>query len=101
MSGHHLTSAILHKTCSLLLGPPIQLVALMLNIAARIANGTLRGPSFTEGNNLQDIPCTWQFDADDSARDAWEEDDYGISLGVVPPARTRKAPDIGGSWEID
>ena len=102
MSGHHLTTAILQKTCSLLLGPPIQLVALMLNIAARITNGALQGSSLESGEAGPRIPCTWEHsDTDNDAEDFWEEDDYGISLGKMPASRTTAFRDMDGSWEID
>lgn len=103
LSGHHLTTAILQKTCSLLLGPPVQLVALMLNIAAKIANGAFGGfPAHGEGS--QSIPCSWDYsDGEDETGDGemWEEDDYGITTGIVPASKTRRRRDLGGSWEID
>ena len=102
ISGHHLTTAILQKTCSLLLGPPAQLVALMLNVAAKITNGVRRGSSFGYGERGQRIPCAWDYsDTDDDAEDIWEEDDYGISLGRVHSSKLREFREIGGSWEID
>lgn len=101
-SGHHLTTAILQKTCSMLLGPPVQLVALMLNIAAKIANGVHRGASYGYGEAGQKIPCSWDFsDADEESEDMWEEDDYGVSLGESASSKTMKAKETGGSWEID
>ena len=45
-TGHHLTTAILQKTCSVLLGPPVQLIALMMNMARRIARGAYNGLTF-------------------------------------------------------
>ena len=72
----------------------------MLNIAAKIANGTFRAPSFTDGDNTLDVPYSWAYDGDGNAEDMWEEDDYGISLGAIAATRTRK-PNVGGSWEID
>lgn len=101
MSGHHLTTALLQKTCALLLGPPVQLVALMLNIAARIANGTY-GKSYTSKEGRRSIPCTWEYsDAEDEGRDLWDEDDYGISLGVLSTPKMNDAQGTGESWEID
>lgn len=102
MSSHHLTTAILQRTCSLLLGPPIQLVALMLRIAAKIATGALRGSSYGFGETGQKIPCSWDFsDGSDEFEDTWDEDDYGVSL-VQPSSRTDvRANEEGGSWEID
>ena len=48
-TGHHLTTAILQKTCSILLGPPVQLVALMMSMARRIARGAYGGLTFGYG----------------------------------------------------
>lgn len=98
ISGHHLTTAILQRTCSLLLGPPAQLVALMLRIAAKIAKGSFRGTSFGFGEGGQKIPCSWDFS--DGSDDNWEEDDYGVSLSK-PASKDVRAKELGGSWEID
>lgn len=97
LSGHHLTTAILQKTCSMLLGPPVSLVALMLNIASRIMNGTYDG--FPLGSR-QKIPCSWDFSDTDQATE--DEDDYGIALDKLPSSRaSSRSKDLGGSWEID
>ena len=104
MPGHHMTTAILQRTCSLLLGPPIQLVALMLRIAAKIAKGSFRGTSFGFDEGGQKIPCSWDFsDGSDDLDEDWQEDDYGVSLGKVVSSRGKeaKAKEVGGSWEID
>lgn len=103
LSGHHLTTAILQKTCSLLLGPPVQLVALMLNIASKIAKGTFRGAAYGYSESGQRIPCSWNFsDSEDDAEPSWEEDDYGVLLGSGTKG-TRQEPkeELGGTWEID
>ena len=100
LSGHHLTTAILQKTCSLLLGPPVQLVALMLNIARKIANGAYSGFSFGTGESGRKIPCSWDF-SDTEDEEVWEEDDYGVSLGNIISSKTTKVRELGGSWEID
>ena len=100
MTGHHSTSSMLLHTCSLLLGPPVQLVALMLNIAARIRNGTFGRPSSSGGN--RPMPCAWDYhEAEDEASDLWEEDDYGISLRILPASKIKAAREMGKSWEID
>lgn len=101
MSGHHLTTAILQRTCSLLLGPPVQLVALMMRIAAKIARGAFRGTSFGFGEGGQKIPCSWDFSDGDEADDLWEEDDFGVALGNPGSSRGSGAKEVGGSWEID
>lgn len=98
MSGHHMTTAILQKTCALLLGPPIQLVALMMRIAAKIARGASRGTSFGFGDGGQKIPCSWDFsDASDEADELWEEDDYGVSLRKNLSSKEGRASEMGGS----
>ena len=103
LSGHHLTTALLQKTCSLLLGPPVQLVALMLNIAARIRNGTFGVEGYGDGTGSR-IPGTWEYsDEEGSSRGLWDEDDFGVSLTNDTPKRPRSASPQGlyGSWEID
>ncbi|MCJ1308714.1 hypothetical protein MMC25_002368 [Agyrium rufum] len=105
ITGHHLTSALLQKTCALLLAPPVQLVALMLNIAARIANGTFGGS--LEHGKRSTIPGTWEFSDDEGSEsdNGWDEDDYGVSLtGERERTVKKKAEekeDVCGSWEID
>lgn len=102
ISGHHITTAILQKTCSILLGPPVQLVALMMRIAAKIARGASRGTSFGFGDGGQKVPCSWDFsDASDEADENWDEDDYGVSLRKKISLREARVSEIGGSWEID
>ncbi|KAI4260332.1 MAG: hypothetical protein L6R42_004094 [Xanthoria sp. 1 TBL-2021] len=100
LSGHHLTTAILQKTCSMLLGPPVSLVALMLNIASRIMNGTYDGFPLGYAGSSQKIPCAWDFSDTDHATD--DEDDYGVTLHKLPSSRSSsRSNDLGGSWEID
>lgn len=104
LSGHHLTTAILQKTCSLLLGPPVQLVALMLNIASKIAHGAYCGAAFGYADSGQKIPCSWDFSDvdDDSDGEGWEEDDFGVSLNNLTNSRNVRAKEMSsGSWEID
>ena len=98
MSGHHMTTAILQKTCSLLLGPPIQLVALMMRIAAKIARGSSRGTSFGFGDSGQKIPCSWDFsDASDEAEEGWGEDDFGVPLHKNLSSKEARASEMGES----
>ncbi|KAL8895494.1 MAG: hypothetical protein Q9192_003601 [Flavoplaca navasiana] len=100
LTGHHLTTAILQKTCSMLLGPPVSLVALMLNIASRIMNGTYDGFPLGYASPSQKIPCSWDFSDADQATD--DEDDYGVALHKLPSTRSSSnSKDLGGSWEID
>ncbi|KAL8735544.1 MAG: hypothetical protein Q9166_000712 [cf. Caloplaca sp. 2 TL-2023] len=100
VSGHHLTTAILQKTCSMLLGPPVSLVALMLNIASRIMNGTYDGFPLGYVGSSQKIPCSWDFSDTDQATE--DEDDYGFALDKLPSSSSSsRSKDLGGSWEID
>lgn len=104
LSGHHLTSAILQKTCALLLGPPVQLVALMLNIASKIAHGAYYGAAFGYADSGEKIPCSWDFSDvdDDGDGEGWEEDDFGVSLSNLTSSRDVRAKEMNsGSWEID
>ncbi|KAL8718885.1 MAG: hypothetical protein Q9225_004030 [Loekoesia sp. 1 TL-2023] len=99
LSGHHLTTAILQKTCSMLLGPPVSLIALMLNIASRIINGTYNGFPFGYAESSRKLPGSWDSDTD---RTTEEEDDYGCTLTKLPSSRSSsRSKDVGGSWEID
>ncbi|KAL8674518.1 MAG: hypothetical protein Q9168_001110 [Polycauliona sp. 1 TL-2023] len=100
LSGHHLTTAILQKTCSMLLGPPVSLVALMLNIASRIINGTYDGFPLGYAVSNQRIPCSWDFSDTEQATD--DEDDYGVALDKLPSSRSSsRCGEVGGSWEVD
>ncbi|KAL8833061.1 MAG: hypothetical protein Q9170_004523 [Blastenia crenularia] len=100
LSGHHLTTAILQKTCSMLLGPPVSLVALMLNIASRIMNGSYDGFSFGYTESSRKLPGSWYPSDTDQVPE--EEDDYGCALGKLPSSRSSsRSKDLGGSWEID
>ena len=103
LSGGHVTSVILQKTCSLLLGPPVQLVALMLNIAARLAAGSLTATTFTYNERGQPIPCSWGEEDSEGGNGSDDEDDYGISIGGTPEARRRRVSPSkeAGNWEID
>ncbi len=99
LSRHHLT--VLQRTCSLLLSPPISLVALMLNIASRIMSGTYSGFSFSH-NPGRKIPCSWESSDTDQMTEEEEEDDYGCALREFPSSRSSsRSRGFGGSWEID
>lgn len=81
-----LTSALVRKTCELVLGPPSHLVSLMLRIAASISNF---GFSAYRVRREEKIPCSWE--SDDDAE--WpDEDDFGIPLSNVgDPTHRRRA----------
>ena len=81
--GHDVTAAVLQRTASIVLVPPARLVALMLDIAARIANGVFSGESSVHTGNGRRIPCSWESDDDNedsNGSDTSDEDDYGIPI---------------------
>ncbi|KAF2819709.1 hypothetical protein CC86DRAFT_374854 [Ophiobolus disseminans] len=87
--GRQFTSALVRKTCELVLGPPAQLVSLMLRIAASISNlgfGTYRL------RREDKIPGSWGSDEED---DWAEEDDFGIPLGNIGDAAQRRRAFLG------
>lgn len=100
----HLPTAIIQKTCEILLSPPSHLLHLMLNIAARIAAGEWRGMVFGFGDGGEKIVAQWDYgdEDDDSTGDFWEEDDYGVSLGGKQNLNSNSVRErIGRSWEVD
>lgn len=94
-TARHLPTAIIQKTCEILLSPPSHLFRLMISIATKIAAGEWRGVLSGEGESVH-----WDFE-DEYGGDTWE-DDYGISL--PKPHTTAKSTNsnaTGGSWEVD
>ncbi|KAI9658119.1 MAG: hypothetical protein M1829_006845 [Trizodia sp. TS-e1964] len=99
-SGHELSTAIIQKTCSIMLGPPAQLISLMLRIAAKIASGALRGATFNTSGKKR-IPCQWDSsDLDEMDEEEWDEDDFGISLKPVQIEGATRS-EVGTAWEVD
>lgn len=95
-TARHLPTAIIQKTCEILLSPPSHLLQFMLNIASKIAAGEWKGVLSGYGEAVH-----WDFE-DDYAWGEWHEDDYGVKLGR--PASTsgrRNSNTFNGSWEID
>jgi hypothetical protein len=97
----HLPTAILQKTCEILLSPPSHLLRLMLEIAARIRRGEWRELFYDYGDEDDGELVTGVVDED------WEEDDFGVKLS--PKSSLKRGPDtssatqadVGGSWEVD
>ncbi|KAF2102239.1 hypothetical protein NA57DRAFT_73671 [Rhizodiscina lignyota] len=75
--GRRLTAAILQKAYSIILGPPASLVALMLRIAAKIANGANIWYSYDLRGHGERMAGTWESTDEE---DAWDEDDFGVPL---------------------
>ncbi|KAK7510029.1 inheritance of peroxisomes protein 1-domain-containing protein [Phyllosticta citriasiana] len=95
-SAKHMTSTLVQKTMGLLIGPPAQLVALMLRIAEKITKGfTADTWNLHKGRT---IPGAWQLsdddDDDDDMQDDWEDDhhEYGIPLRNL--AESEAASDV-------
>ncbi|PBP18715.1 hypothetical protein BUE80_DR010289 [Diplocarpon rosae] len=96
-TSRHLPTAIIQKTCEILLSPPSHLFSLMISIASKIAAGEWRGvlPGHREAVH-------WDFE-DEYGSNSSNEDDYGVSLAKTGPA-SEKTSDTnvpGGSWEVD
>lgn len=91
-------SAILNKTCEMILGPPAHLISLMLKVAARIAAGEFRGFVFGmgEGGEVVDVRWDWSdehsdIDEEGAALEGWDESDFdfGGDGGAGAAARRR------------
>lgn len=78
------TTALVRKTCEIVLGPPQHLVSLMLRIAASISNGF--GFSTYRVRRTENIPGSWE---SSSEEDEWGEDDFGIPLSNLGEPATR------------
>jgi hypothetical protein len=93
-------TALIQKTYSLLIGPPAHLVALMLQIAARIVHRLPRGSAVR-------IPGAWESGDDGGFFDDEEdEDDFGFPLshaGVIQDASMAyvDASMDAKVWEVD
>lgn len=88
-----LTTALVRKTCEIVLGPPQHLVSLMLRIAASISNGF--GFATYRVRRTETIPGSWESSGDE---DEWEEDDFGIPLSNLGEPATRRT---GYPGELD
>ncbi|KAJ4347772.1 hypothetical protein N0V95_005118 [Ascochyta clinopodiicola] len=87
------TTALVRKTCEIVLGPPQHLVSLMLRIAASISNGF--GFSTYRVRRTKNIPGSWESSGDE---DEWEEDDFGIPLSNLGEPVSRRT---GYPGELD
>lgn len=80
------TTALVRKTCEIVLGPPAHLVSLMLRIAASISGGF--GFATYRVRRNEKIPCSWESSGDESE---WpEEDDFGIPLNNMSESVARR-----------
>ncbi|KAM5430911.1 hypothetical protein McanMca71_003097 [Microsporum canis] len=74
---NHLTHSIMQKTCTYVLGPPVQFLMLLLRLAAKVAANR---PSSTSPDSAD--PYSYQGDLDDLS-----EDDFGIPISSRPSLR--------------
>jgi hypothetical protein len=108
-----LASAMVKKAYNAFLGPPAHLVAIMLRIAARFANGAFGVDSmfYVESpiDSPRQVPGSYQLQGDDmeDLDSDFEEDDFGVPLNS--PVRLVSRSDSGGSssvrerkrWDVD
>ncbi|KAG5287174.1 Inp1 superfamily domain-containing protein [Histoplasma ohiense] len=88
-----MTASILRKTCSLIVGTPIQVLAIILHIAARLAHGgESRATNTDESDN--------HYDGSDSDDGIWSEDDFGIPLSTAASVKAADPSIDNGHFEL-
>lgn len=108
-TARHIPTAIIQKTCEILLSPPSHLLHLMINIASKIAAGEWRGVLFSGYGEV-----AWDFEEDYAgpySAGAWSpNDDFGVPLPRSNLPRSSRGEQkqkqgaieaAGGSWEVD
>ncbi|TKA65916.1 hypothetical protein B0A49_08627 [Cryomyces minteri] len=76
---HQLTTSLIHKTYAIFLGPPAHLVALMLRIAARLADGVFNlTPSVVRATGASKVPGQW---VGSESEDEWGEEEDWAEVG--------------------
>ncbi|KAE9971708.1 hypothetical protein EG328_005437 [Venturia inaequalis] len=76
-----ISTALVQKAYSLIVGPPVHLVHVMLEIAARIMRGARWDSPSVLGSRVDKLPGGWVEDDEWSGDGSEEEDDFGIPLG--------------------
>ncbi|CAI6335281.1 unnamed protein product [Periconia digitata] len=96
-AGKQFTTALIRKTCEVVLGPPAHLVQLMLSIAASVSDGIFGFNTYrVRHSSEKKIPCSWE----SSDEEDWpEEDDFGIPLRTFDDSTTVRR--TGFSKDID
>ncbi|KAL5606311.1 hypothetical protein BROUX41_002726 [Berkeleyomyces rouxiae] len=96
---HGIPWSIVAKTCDLILGPPRNLLRLMLHVAAKIVAGQWRGTVYGHGLDGSQIPVHWDYsDEADVTADATGENPDGIDEnGDDYYARGRK---LASDWRV-
>ncbi|EEH50388.2 uncharacterized protein PADG_06467 [Paracoccidioides brasiliensis Pb18] len=97
-----LTTTILRKTCSLVISTPIQVLAVLLHIAARLAKRDGLRLELRKGCKSV-VEDDEDEDEDDDRGDVWSEDDFGIPISVPASASRRwreekEKEGEGGGW---
>lgn len=87
-----ISTALVQKAYSLLIGPPVHLVHVMLEIAARIMRGVRWDAPMMLGERVDKVPGGWIEDEEWSENESEEEDDFGIPLGNL-----RRGSDVSQS----
>ena len=96
--GKLISATLVQKVYSILIGPPAQLVALMLEIAAKILKGI---PVMYDSQDRRErLPGSWETSSADE-EDEWgdEEDDFGIPLDNL--RRVSQTSSAGHSSGVD
>ena len=96
-----MSSALIQKTYSILMGPPTHLVAMMLRIAARIVQGL---PIIYSPHPGEKMAGSWESSA--SEEDEWDEDDYGIPLSGLRRTSEATTPalsveNVEPQWDVE
>lgn len=112
-------SAMVKRAYNTFLGPPAHLVAIMLQIAARFANGAFGVESMfyvaSPTNSPRKVPGSYQLsgngveelDSDFEVEDEEDEDDFGVPLNSPVRLVSRTESNAGGSvrerrgWDVD
>ncbi|QDS71847.1 hypothetical protein FKW77_009941 [Venturia effusa] len=76
-----ISTALVQKAYSLIVGPPVHLVHVMLEIAARIMRGVRWDSPILLGERVDKVPGGWIEDDEWSGEESEEEDDFGNPLG--------------------
>jgi hypothetical protein len=87
-----ISTALVQKAYSLLIGPPVHLVHVMLEIAARIMRGVRWDGPIVLSERVEKVPGGWVEDDEWSGDESEEEDDFGVPLGNL-----RRGSDVSQS----
>lgn len=92
-----LANGIVQKTCAIVLGPPANLVSLMLRIAARFAKGAMDITVHSPAGSHRKVPGSWDLSEDE---DDWDIDDYGFPIAKTSAVASAQSG-LGKAWQIE